>query len=372
MVDHGNTNAPSQRAPVSRLRHAFAGTCLALSIVTSLALAALFRNHAPDLVLYYVTYRPAWVWFALMLPFAIFAFFGAKRSWSFIAVGVWLVCLALSEEAMPLLRAVDQRAHSDFDALHAAGPTTGKAAFRVATWNIHGRHETVDEELALLGRYDPDVVCLQEVPRNRIVPDAMLRSEKFSAFHFVHIVNCAVMSRFPVEDVSVRLLPRSRGHVVRISFAPGLTAMLVNVHMPPAALVAQIWPRRGWTRLEGQAELLRRQFMDLGEVARLWAGVTPVLVVGDFNAPGNYDAVRSGLDPLRDTFLLAGHGWGKTFSAAIPASRIDMIYASQAFEAVDCRALPRGPSDHRAVIADLVLQPAQESGDAVSTESAAR
>ncbi|MGD0111676.1 MAG: endonuclease/exonuclease/phosphatase family protein, partial [Armatimonadota bacterium] len=80
---------------------------------------------------------------------------------------------------------------------------------------------------------------------------------------------------------------------------------------------------------------------------------TPIILGGDFNAPAG-DAVFSLLRPrLRDAFAEAGRGWGNTWSSTLPLVRIDQVWVSKEWRAVNVVARWAGPSDHRMVVCDL-------------------
>ena len=84
------------------------------------------------------------------------------------------------------------------------------------------------------------------------------------------------------------------------------------------------------------------------------------LVAGDFNAPLAGLVCREFLDlGLRDAFSEAGFGYGYTFGHTLPLRhsflRIDHIFASRGIGLVECRTGTAGGSDHRPVIADIVL-----------------
>ena len=62
-------------------------------------------------------------------------------------------------------------------------------------------------------------------------------------------------------------------------------------------------------------------------------------MAGDFNTPGNYPLLRDTMSAYQDSFLAAGRGWGKTIPAAIPMSRIDMVYVPRDARVVECRRI---------------------------------
>ncbi|MBI4474447.1 MAG: hypothetical protein HY646_17385 [Acidobacteria bacterium] len=77
------------------------------------------------------------------------------------------------------------------------------------------------------------------------------------------------------------------------------------------------------------------------------------MVGGDFNAAAG-DASDRDLQPdLHDAFAEAGRGWGNTLLNDLPVVRIDQIWVSRHFRAVNVRAYRTRYSDHRAVVCDL-------------------
>ena len=81
----------------------------------------------------------------------------------------------------------------------------------------------------------------------------------------------------------------------------------------------------------------------------------PVVFGGDFNAPAG-DALFSLARPrFHDTFAEGGRGWGNTVLNELPAERFDQIWSSACFRATSVIARKTVHSDHRMVVADLVL-----------------
>lgn len=101
-----------------------------------------------------------------------------------------------------------------------------------------------------------------------------------------------------------------------------------------------------------QAELLANE---------LAAGVGPMIVAGDFNAPEKSAVVGALLAAgLRDAFSSAGVSYGYTWGHAlrlwISFFRIDHILVSPTLGVRDCFIGGKEGSEHRPVIADLLLK----------------
>ena len=128
--------------------------------------------------------------------------------------------------------------------------------------------------------------------------------------------------------------------------------------------------RRGLnaTRHEGAEGIddWQQNFEDrLSQSRRLAADVAkrehPLIVAGDLNAPETSPVIRTLLDRgLRDAFSSAGRGYGYTHGhstmLAISFLRIDHILVSPEIGVVDAFAGGKEGSEHRPVIADLLLK----------------
>ncbi len=86
----------------------------------------------------------------------------------------------------------------------------------------------------------------------------------------------------------------------------------------------------------------------------------PTLVVGDFNSVPDAALHTALRRELTDTWLRGGVGFGATahLGGWLPL-RIDYVYATDAFAVRGARVPAAGCSDHRPVVADLVLREAQ-------------
>ncbi|HRG60158.1 MAG TPA: endonuclease/exonuclease/phosphatase family protein [Bacteroidia bacterium] len=75
----------------------------------------------------------------------------------------------------------------------------------------------------------------------------------------------------------------------------------------------------------------------------------PVIVCGDFNdTPASY-TYQTMTSNLKDSFVGAGKGWGKTYIGIFPSYRIDYILHSNSFEAYEYTTHQEKLSDHYAI-----------------------
>jgi endonuclease/exonuclease/phosphatase family metal-dependent hydrolase len=227
-----------------------------------------------------------------------------------------------------------------------------EGAIRVMTWNIHGafgRNPRFDlmRVVALIRRWDPDIVALQEVDSRRPLADAANPFDFLPGAVGLYGVGAKsistadgdygqmLISRWPIETQEVRDISfpeREPRRAIRACIAtPHGKITVVATH-----LGLSVHERRGQART----------LIDMAQ------GEGPAIVVGDFNDwfwPGS---VRKVL-----TRVLGGRTRHRTFPSFLPLFRFDRIYCRphtalvESF--VDCEA--RALSDHLPVIADLRL-----------------
>ncbi|MCA9018541.1 MAG: endonuclease/exonuclease/phosphatase family protein, partial [Planctomycetaceae bacterium] len=81
----------------------------------------------------------------------------------------------------------------------------------------------------------------------------------------------------------------------------------------------------------------------------------PVIVGGDFNVNPRDPIFNELPTNLRDAFQSAGIGWGNTITNEAPFLRIDQIWVNKFLESVQVSAEVASDTDHRLVLADLIL-----------------
>lgn len=82
----------------------------------------------------------------------------------------------------------------------------------------------------------------------------------------------------------------------------------------------------------------------------------PTILTGDFNdVPNSYAYATIRGDKLQDVFLKKGFGVGRTFADISPTLRIDYIFTTKDFEAVQFNRVVKNLSDHYMLVADVKL-----------------
>jgi endonuclease/exonuclease/phosphatase (EEP) superfamily protein YafD len=221
----------------------------------------------------------------------------------------------------------------------------GRETITVLSTNIH--HGTADPAavLALVERYDPDLLSVQELTPSfaRELSDAGL------AAHLPHSVlethrntsGAGLYSR-----LALRKLPAPHRFVFRmpraeLTLSDGSLLRVVGIHPYPPQL----------NRTSEWEEAL--------ESLPSAGGGTPWLLAGDFNATLDQSQLRDLLDRgYRDAGDVAGKGLEPTFPREghlIPPVTIDHVLADERLGIVDYGVEDLPGSDHRSIHAELAL-----------------
>jgi endonuclease/exonuclease/phosphatase (EEP) superfamily protein YafD len=254
--------------------------------------------------------------------------------------------------------------------------STGGEHVRVMTFNIKaGRAVEVRDGVLALGvevaRHDPDILVMQDA--NGLLIDrgaqALAGVQVFGLPHVYALGQYVVASRWPLLGCNPGQIGfREESHrYLRCTVDVGGTALtLVTAHFlsPRNGLAAtrfegldgaQAWQQNYRDRL-AQSQALAR---DIATMPR------PLVVAGDLNAPESSEVVQTLLRTgVRDAFSAAGRGYGYTYGQAMRGMaflRIDHILTSSDIAIADSFVGRGEASEHRPVIADLLLRPRRET-----------
>jgi len=305
-------------------------------------------------LLQYVPY-PAFLLPAL-LAFALSWTLG--RAWRAVAAGALLLVLTI------IMGFVFGRAD------------TGTVPLRLMTYNIKAYRADTQPALAdaLLREIEqrrPDLLVMQDAGAlshsHAVANDLAPAAESlFAGRHVYAHDQYIVVSRHPLRDCHAGDLSfRGQPHVyVRCTvLVDGTEVDLVTAHL--------LSPRSGLnaTRREGADGIddWQRNFDDrLAQSRKLAADIglprrRPLILAGDLNAPETSPVIRTLLaQGLRDAFSSAGRGYGYTHGHALRLGisflRIDHILVSPQIGVADAFAGGSDGSEHRPVIADLLLK----------------
>jgi vancomycin resistance protein VanJ len=252
-------------------------------------------------------------------------------------------------------------------AVQGGNPGSGPS-LSVMTYNLLGYHSFADAILDNVRAENPDLVLVQELNPQLA---AAMQNELMAAYPYQvldpheGVAGMGVISRHPIS-------PSGEDLMGEWPYAPqildlewqGQVVKVINIHMVPTTSAdAQVIARTFQLR-ESQARSLVNYAAQAG----------PLIVGGDANATPHSDVHRLLTLELVDAWQAAGFGPGHTFPGSdIPGSsrphiagrpvpmwlaRIDYVFHSSHWETQQAHAARfDGVSDHRGVVAELVLDP---------------
>jgi vancomycin resistance protein VanJ len=302
-------------------------------------------------------YLPQFLWAVPGIVLAILIFHVERRL-------VWFPLLCIAWVVGPLM---GLRWSAD------AAPAAGRQqTVRLMTWNIKYTSYPLAPLIEELERSRPDLVLFQDAIGAAAGPLA----RQFQGWQVYSHGQYVIASRYPLSDFEVHELPRyGEGHeFLRCRLHLGdQVVSLYNVHLKT--------PRRGlnefrtarkqpWhlpTAIESfthNVETRQLQSRVVAELLKRERG--PVLLAGDLNATEEtlvFKELRGA--GLRDCFTEQGQGYGYTYGhllfkyrlpwLKLSWMRIDHVMVNGGFRTLRCWAGSAAASDHRPVLADLVL-----------------
>jgi vancomycin resistance protein VanJ len=243
---------------------------------------------------------------------------------------------------------------------------------RVLTANLLWKNDDSSDVAATILREAPDVVTLQELAPEMAAGLTRRLRERYpyqETSSGAPDTQFGIYSRYPI--LASRPVETQRGgcfcQEVSISLPAG-TMRLFNIHLENPEYSFRALGRlaipRGFTTF--------RQDRALDVLKPRWAaGSEPLLVMGDFNISDRQPTYRELSRLLHDTQREVGWGFGYSFPSGArrlglpvpPLIRIDYVFHNDAWagKALHDDVMPG--SDHRFVVADLVLKAATERAD---------
>jgi endonuclease/exonuclease/phosphatase family metal-dependent hydrolase len=238
---------------------------------------------------------------------------------------------------------------------------------RILTYNVHrcvgvDRRLDIDRVAAVIGEYEPDIVCLQELDVGRARTGGLDQAHEIAerlemTFHFhpamqveEELYGDAILTAHPERLIHAAALPtvsgvpglEPRGALWVAVDLGGVELNVINTHL---GLV----PRE--QRLQAGA-LVGREWLGRPECK------DPVILVGDFNATSitrPYHRVAARLRDAQKTGALTRTV--PTFPSAFPVLRIDHCFVSASITVTGVQApfspLARMASDHLPLVVDF-------------------
>ncbi len=343
----GQTKTRRKRTPLQAL------VDIALAIY-ALALAVLWLTNIVGPERWWLgvvnLYAPQWVYLVPAVPLALLVLAAHRRR--------WYVPLLLALFVAGPLMGLRFRWFSP-------QPAPGQRHLRVMTWNVKWSQAKVDGVVSEIELHHPDLVVMQDA----LTAGESLGKALGDDWQVEELGQYVIASRHPITKPEPRWIsyPEHNHRAARVEMdLDGRTVVVYSVHFksPRYSLLrvrsmetdtADAVEDSADTRLD-QARLLADNLR--GEKA-------PVILGGDLNAPTQSVVCRTLFGAgVHDAFDEGGRGYGYSYGHNMRRLRqlrhsfirIDHILPSAQWRVVDCWVGTPDVSDHRPVIADLVLE----------------
>jgi endonuclease/exonuclease/phosphatase (EEP) superfamily protein YafD len=206
--------------------------------------------------------------------------------------------------------------------------------------------------VAEVAQFKPDVVLLQESPSREHLKH--LAIEVFgNDGTFLWGGDTSILARGRIQPGTVD--PSSHFVHATVELPSGVELDVISARLHPPVFRLDFWDSGFWIDHRNNRVKHRAQILDVMQIVAAIPQSAHLIVGGDFNAPPLDDALTPLRQRLFDTFTEAGRGWGHTGTNDYPLFRVDQIWASRSLSANTVIAQKTVHSDHRMVIADLVV-----------------
>lgn len=250
-----------------------------------------------------------------------------------------------------------------------AAPADG-IPLRVMTYNIRSGNGNLAGTAAAIRAERPDVIALQEVDvhwaaRSDFADEATELGRRLDMqvrFAPIYVISdsdttkrrrefgVALLSRYPItafrNDTIARLSTQMENPVP--APMPGLLDAVLDVR---GTAVHVLNTHLDYRRDPGVRAMQAREMVAHVDTT------APTLVFGDMNASPDAPELQPLLTLLHDAWPMV-NGNGFTYPAEAPTERIDYVLVSSHFRVRDASVPATEASDHRPVVADLLLMPA--------------
>ena len=286
-----------------------------------------------------VTVYPSWCWFVGGLFLALILLRAKRQRVALVSIGLWFVFLVVfADTPLSLWRGL----WNPPDVV--AQP--GQIPLRVISLNAHGSSRAVEA----LEQWQPDLILIQETPGAgtlREVGQTILGENS----GLLAGVDASILSRTPIEP-----LASSVNYTIgKVSIKPGQEVIVVSLRLAPPPFRADLWNPDCWRAYRDQRIHQRNELRQLSRRLSELSTDLPVILGGDFNVNPRDPIFRELPANLRDAFQSAGIGWGNTITNEAPFLRIDQVWINNFIESVQVSAEVATDTDHRLVLADLLL-----------------
>jgi len=215
---------------------------------------------------------------------------------------------------------------------------------RLISYNLR-KHRAASELVALVGRHDPDILCLQECDTTAL-PESIddLSLVRATSGNRLGLAMYLRSNQFRVERVRTIGLKKSlHDRVLKPAEERVLGALLTNIDSGRQLIVASFHA----APLTALNSLRRNQIRAGLDALQALAPGKPVLMVGDYN----YPVFKENLGQT-----VREHGYRLTLSDDRTYTRYRVFRGhydfatSNGFDIADITTLPQGTSDHRPIL----------------------
>lgn len=279
---------------------------------------------------------------------SVFAFCFLRAPLSLIVTAVWAITLSVG---MDEAKALSNFTHPKISETRQP-PEDRVGVIRILTVNCAGF--AFGDPTEDIRKWNPDIILLQQVLPHRVkrISDVLYGGNgDYRAYRSNGIVTRHEIKR------EVRN-PFMSNQQVTLELPSGRQIEVVNVHLATAATDMRLWNKESRASHYINRDVRRKELSTVLQVLEQTSAFpnTPTILGGDFNA-GATDVVHRQLTHnFDDAFSTVGRGWGDTFHRRFPILRIDHIYATRQLQPQACGVAVSRKTDHRMVVADLLLR----------------
>jgi vancomycin resistance protein VanJ len=230
---------------------------------------------------------------------------------------------------------------------------------RIMTFNLRQGAKGILRAADVIRRSHPDILCVQEVlPWDRWGDPVWQLQQLIPAYHVERDGELATFSRYPIISHKVHYLGLNTGRAVFeiTTVIQGRKLTVLNTHFNVFQGVQSVTNRPIGLR-EYACDSATLRSAQMTKLLRIAAGASrPFVIACDLNTPPRGLIYRRIARVYSDAFRLAGWGTGYTFRADLPVWRIDYVFLTSRIGALRCFVPAARASDHRPLVADIVLR----------------
>ena len=288
-----------------------------------------------------ITLIPPWFWLVPALIALAVTFRVMSRFVLTATIAVWILfAVCFVEEPRSLLR---------FQSQSITNKTNSGQTIRVTTLNCNmGSSKAALEPL----QFSPDIVLFQE-SQGAVPLEETARKYFGDNASSLHGGDVSIVANGSIKPIHVD--PGSHFVHAVVSLENGQSIDVVSLRLSAPVFRVDFLSAGFWNDHTKVRQHHRTQLAEIAKHLEQCAETKHIVFGGDFNLVGN-DGALSSIEKFQDTYLEAGCGWGRTGTNDYPLfRRVDQIWTNETIFCQSTTAHSTQHSDHRMVIADLLL-----------------